>query len=191
MGSFRGVTFLLVMLGFNTVLLVSGGGSSAHAALITPFHATGDGLGPAIQNVSFIPENITTATELVLVKASIADSSGISWVRVFACLADDNGLQKLCLPPQEMVTKGNTWEVEIRILFETVPGDHVGFNITAQDNLGIANTHYTLITVENAPFTENRTSTNESGVRIWVSLLGLAMIATGLIRTRIKKRKAE
>ncbi|MHA2232795.1 MAG: hypothetical protein ACXAB4_09915 [Candidatus Hodarchaeales archaeon] len=190
-GSFRGVIILAVMTGFITVLLVSGSGSYAHAALITPFHSTDDSHGPAIQNVSFAPENLTTTTELVLVTASIADANGISWVRVFACLADEDGFQLLCLPPQEMAAKGNAWEAEVQIRFATVPGDHVGFNITALNNLGNANTHYTLITVGEGSFSENGTTTNESGVGIWVSLLGLAVAAIGIIRIRNKKGKAE
>lgn len=191
MGWFRGVVILAVIAGFNAILLVSGSGSYAHAALVTSFHSTDDSHGPAIENVSFAPENLTTATEFVLVKASIAETNGISWVRVFACLADENGFQLLCLPPHEMAAKGDIWEAEVQIRFAMVAGDHVGFNITAQDNIGNANTHYTLITVEEGSSTENRTSTNESGIGIWASLLGLAVIAVGLIRIKINKRKAE
>lgn len=139
---------------------------------------------PLIESATVTPENITTQTESVLVRATIIDSDGIKWARVFACL--DLGL---CLLPQEMAKESDGWETNVKLLFQTEPGDYIGFNITAQDALGSESTLY-ISKIVQAPqddgaFLEgHESSTRDAGVAVWGSFIGMLMIGIRLSRRR-------
>jgi hypothetical protein len=189
----RLIPLLMLFLAINIVFPTFPGTIQTFSSDSLPIHLTGEEMGPNIQNVFINPENITTNTELIDIRASITDSDGISWVRVFACLTDEFGVQVLCLPPQEMtLQQGDIWEAEVRLLFAKAVGDNIGFNITAQDNLGDISIHYTIRVVTNTPSAENGTtsldtSTKETSYGIWGSFLGLILAA--ILFTRIKHRK--
>ncbi|MFQ5979674.1 MAG: hypothetical protein ACE5OZ_16215 [Candidatus Heimdallarchaeota archaeon] len=139
---------------------------------------------PLIKNTTFSPENITTQTESVLVRATIIDFDGIKWARVFACVN-----LELCLLPQEMAKESDGWEANVRLLFQMVPGDYVGFNISAQDALGSESTLYiskiVKTTQDDGAFLEgNESSTRDTAVAVWGSFIGMLMIGTKLSQRR-------
>ena len=191
----KSILLLMIIFGITGPFLPSEGTDPAVSDDFIALPSLDDGTGPLIQNASFEPASITTSTESVLVRASIADPDGINSVRVYACLANESGYQLLCLPPHEMTAQGDVWEATVQILFVTVIGDYVGFNITAQDNMGSSSSLYTMKVVEASSSIENAgtsgNTTNETEFGIWGSFLGLVAAVFSLKVVRQKQKKAD
>ncbi|MFW9914493.1 MAG: hypothetical protein ACFFGZ_02685 [Candidatus Thorarchaeota archaeon] len=191
----RSILLLMIIFGITGPFLLSEGADPAVSDDFIALSSLDDGTGPLIQNTSFEPASITTSTESVLVRASIADPDGISAARVYACLTNASGFQLLCLPPHEMAAQGDAWEATVQILFVTVIGDYVGFNITAQDGLGSSSSYYTMKIVEEPSNIENTdtsgTTTNETDLGIWEPFLGLVAAVFGFKRIRQKQKKPD
>jgi hypothetical protein len=189
----KSILILVMVFGITGVFSFSEGASQAVSDGFIALSLIEDGNGPVIQNASFEPAGITTNTESIFVKATIDDPDGVSSARVYACLANESGFQLLCLPPHEMTAQGDVWEATVQILFVTVVGDYVGFNITAQDNLGSSNSYYTIKIVEETSVIENTdtsgTTTNEADLGIWGPFLGLVAAVFSLKRIRQKQKK--
>ena len=94
--------------------------------------------GPVISNVQVIPDEITPETESVTIKAEVNDSSSISWVRVYPCRYRTVPFSSICLFPVEMSEiDDGVWESTVSITgLNMEVDDEVGFNITAQNELG-------------------------------------------------------
>lgn len=189
----KSIIALIIVFGIIGAFLPSEGASQAVSDDFITFSLIEDGNGPLIQNASIEPASITTTTESVFVRATIADPEGISSARVYACLANESGFQLLCLPPHEMTAQGDVWEASVQILFATVIGDYVGFNITAQDSLGSSSSYYTIKVVEEPSSIENKgtsgTTTKGTDLGMWGFSLGLVAAAFSLKRIRQKQKK--
>ena len=162
-----------------------------------PFGINSNSEIPVISNAEVIPDEITSKTENVTVRAEVSDTIGISWVRVYPCRIRVNPYSSICLIPVELSEiDDGVWESTVNIKgLKIEVDDEVGFNITAQNELGNQSSVYIsktvlFLSVDSTADTTNPTSTDSplqrsSSIEFVVVSLSIVLVVSGRILKRL------